>query len=370
MGIPALESGRCFLFFVPVFLCTSSCSSRDIAIVTVILSFVSLCYLLSEPRETTTMITLCSAVTTLMLIVVMMASTRHSFPHSRVALRSTRRIAAEPGTPEWEKWKSESWLPRTKTTSSEEDEYEMYMKLQNDIKWYRNNKDEQKVIDDNSNKIQVGPTQEAKFYNGQGKAVSEALQARLRKYDAKITKYAEKRTLPLFPLDDGQCFPTGTQPLHLFMMPFRMMMNDIQESDKMFGIVMSNPQGGLCEIGTAVENVHRGMNPPSLSSSPLTLSLTRRLHTIYTLPYLINNLRPHSINLAHPLTLSLPPSLPPSPSHSLSHSLSHPLTHPSSHSPIQNLSASPHSLTHSLTHPLTHSLTHPLTHSLTHPPTL
>ena len=135
------------------------------------------------------MMTPCSAMTTLMLIIVMMASTRHSFPHSRVALRcSTRRIAAEPGTPEWEKWKSESW-PRTKTSSEENDLYEIYMKLQNDIQWYRKSKDEQQTIDDNSNKIQVGPTKESKFYNGQGKEVSEAMQARLRKYDAKITKY-------------------------------------------------------------------------------------------------------------------------------------------------------------------------------------
>ena len=197
------------------------------------------------------MLTPCSVVTTLMLIVVMI----HSFPHSRIALRPTRRIAAEPGSPDW--------LPQTKTSSSEIDEYEIYMQLQNDIQWFRTTKDEQKLIDDNSNKIQVGPTRETKLYNGQGKEVSEAVQTRLRKYDAKISKYAERRLLPLFPLDDGQCFPTGTQPLHLFMMPFRMMMNDIQESDKMFGIVMSNGQGGLCEIGTAVENIHRGRCPPT-----------------------------------------------------------------------------------------------------------
>jgi hypothetical protein len=50
-------------------------------------------------------------------------------------------------------------------------------------------------------------------------------------------------------------------PLHLFMMPFRMMLNDIQATDRMFGIVMSDGRGGICEVGTAVENVRRELLP-------------------------------------------------------------------------------------------------------------
>ena len=77
----------------------------------------------------------------------------------------------------------------------------------------------------------------------------------------KTSRYSEIRTLPLFPFDDGQAFPTGKMPLHLFMMPFRMMLNDIQDKDRMFGIVMSDGKGGICEIGTAVENIRRELLP-------------------------------------------------------------------------------------------------------------
>ena len=76
-----------------------------------------------------------------------------------------------------------------------------------------------------------------------------------------MTKYSEIRTLPLFPFDDGQAFPTGSLPLNLFMMSFRMMLNDVQNTDRMFGIVMSDGRGGICEIGTAVENVRRELLP-------------------------------------------------------------------------------------------------------------
>lgn len=43
-------------------------------------------------------------------------------------------------------------------------------------------------------------------------------------------------------------------------MKYRAMMNDIQLADKMFGVVMSNKNGQFCEVGTAVENIKRGMH--------------------------------------------------------------------------------------------------------------
>jgi hypothetical protein len=43
------------------------------------------------------------------------------------------------------------------------------------------------------------------------------------------------------------------------------MMDDINKTDKMFGVVMSDGKGQFCEVGTAVENVKqeifRGENP-------------------------------------------------------------------------------------------------------------
>jgi hypothetical protein len=50
-------------------------------------------------------------------------------------------------------------------------------------------------------------------------------------------------------------------PLHIFAMQYRLMMNDIQQTDKMLGIVMSDGKGGLCEVGTACENVMQKLLP-------------------------------------------------------------------------------------------------------------
>jgi Lon protease-like protein len=72
----------------------------------------------------------------------------------------------------------------------------------------------------------------------------------------KMAKNGEIRDLPLFFYEDGQCFPTGRVPFHIFEMRYRSMMNDIQATDKMFGVVMSE-KGQFCEVGTAVENFDR-----------------------------------------------------------------------------------------------------------------
>eukprot|EP01041_Mallomonas_annulata_P001913 gene1913-3712_t len=65
------------------------------------------------------------------------------------------------------------------------------------------------------------------------------------------------RKLALFPLDDGAVFPTGQFPMHIFVMKFRQMMNDVQKSDKILGVIMSDGNGGICEVGTIIENTHR-----------------------------------------------------------------------------------------------------------------
>jgi len=69
------------------------------------------------------------------------------------------------------------------------------------------------------------------------------------------------RTLPIFPFDESLCFPTSSIDLHIFVMKYRMMMNDIQGEDKMFGIVLSDGKGRICEIGTAAEVIHRELLP-------------------------------------------------------------------------------------------------------------
>ena len=53
------------------------------------------------------------------------------------------------------------------------------------------------------------------------------------------------KELPLFPFDFGSAFPTGQFPLNIFVMHFRQMMNDIQFTDKLFGIVISDGEGRI-----------------------------------------------------------------------------------------------------------------------------
>jgi hypothetical protein len=111
-----------------------------------------------------------------------------------------------------------------------------------ELRWFRRSKGD--TVTDTSTKIPSGRSDDDATAAG-----------------AAPKTFAEVRTLPLFPFDDGCAFPTGDCPLHLFMMPFWMMLNDVQQTDRMFGIVMSNGRGGLCEVGTAVENVHRELLP-------------------------------------------------------------------------------------------------------------
>eukprot|EP01038_Epipyxis_sp_PR26KG_P004557 gene4557-6429_t len=65
------------------------------------------------------------------------------------------------------------------------------------------------------------------------------------------------RELAIFPLDHACSFPTSIRPLHIFVKKFRQMMNEVQLNDKLFGIVMSTPEGGLCKVGTAFHLVRR-----------------------------------------------------------------------------------------------------------------
>lgn len=78
--------------------------------------------------------------------------------------------------------------------------------------------------------------------------------------DEKYLNSSEK-LLPLFPFDYGLCYPTGDMPLNIFVMKYRMLANDIQKTDRMFGIVMSDGNGGLCEVGTCVENIKQDLQP-------------------------------------------------------------------------------------------------------------
>lgn len=64
------------------------------------------------------------------------------------------------------------------------------------------------------------------------------------------------KEIPIFPFDFGVTFPTGEAPLNIFVMKYRQMMNDIQNKDKCFGIVLSNGEnnGQFGEVGTMLYN--------------------------------------------------------------------------------------------------------------------
>lgn len=50
------------------------------------------------------------------------------------------------------------------------------------------------------------------------------------------------RELPLFPLPEVVLFPGQSLPLHIFEFRYRMMINTVLESDRIFGVVMWNPE--------------------------------------------------------------------------------------------------------------------------------
>jgi ATP-dependent Lon protease len=52
------------------------------------------------------------------------------------------------------------------------------------------------------------------------------------------------RELPLFPLPELVLFPGQSLPLHIFEYRYRMMINTVLESDRMFGVVMWDSETG------------------------------------------------------------------------------------------------------------------------------
>lgn len=65
------------------------------------------------------------------------------------------------------------------------------------------------------------------------------------------------REIPIYPVDYEQAFPTGEIPLYVYVMKYRQLMNDINQKDSLFGIVMGSPSGKMCEYGTIVQNSFR-----------------------------------------------------------------------------------------------------------------
>lgn len=71
---------------------------------------------------------------------------------------------------------------------------------------------------------------------------------------------ADIQTISIFPLDNGVAIPTGVVPLNIFAPQYVQMINDLYAMpgrERLFGLVMSDGKGGLAEIGTGLEIVHR-----------------------------------------------------------------------------------------------------------------
>ncbi|MCS6958499.1 MAG: LON peptidase substrate-binding domain-containing protein [Pseudanabaenaceae cyanobacterium SKYGB_i_bin29] len=56
------------------------------------------------------------------------------------------------------------------------------------------------------------------------------------------------RELPLFPLPEVVLFPGQALPLHIFEYRYRMMINTVMETDRSFGVLMWDSQGGKCAM--------------------------------------------------------------------------------------------------------------------------
>jgi ATP-dependent Lon protease len=52
------------------------------------------------------------------------------------------------------------------------------------------------------------------------------------------------RELPLFPLPEVVLFPGQSLPLHIFEYRYRMMINTVLEGDRLFGVLMMDPETG------------------------------------------------------------------------------------------------------------------------------
>ena len=50
--------------------------------------------------------------------------------------------------------------------------------------------------------------------------------------------YSNVKELAIFPFDDGNCLPTGNMPLHIFVMKYRRMMNDLHVRKQHFKIYL------------------------------------------------------------------------------------------------------------------------------------
>ena len=64
----------------------------------------------------------------------------------------------------------------------------------------------------------------------------------------------KRRILPLFPLPDVVLFPGSPLPLHIFEPRYRLMVNTVMESDKLFGVLLYDPNGSqAASVGSAAE---------------------------------------------------------------------------------------------------------------------
>jgi len=64
----------------------------------------------------------------------------------------------------------------------------------------------------------------------------------------------KRKVMPLFPLPDVVLFPGSPLPLHIFELRYRQMINDVMESDKLFGVLLLDPQNSqAASVGSAAE---------------------------------------------------------------------------------------------------------------------
>ena len=99
---------------------------------------------------------------------------------------------------------------------------------------------------------------------------------------------SEVRRIALFPLDFACVCPTETFSMNIFVMKFRQMMNDAYKGDKEIGIVCSNAEGKVAEVGTLLRITDRTLKDDGRQAiTTVSRQRFRILEVVQEEPYLV-----------------------------------------------------------------------------------
>lgn len=149
----------------------------------------------------------------------------------------------------------QSGIPSYMKKNEREEEFE-YLFSTLEPKWFR-----KRYLDFKPGGVISSTTREGVVDDGKEEDATDPFVSPLNKVSSTVLKPTPNiRKLAIFPFIDGQAFPTGVFPMNIFVMKYRMMINDVYSNpEKIFGIVYSDSSDGFCSFGTSVEIQERDM---------------------------------------------------------------------------------------------------------------